>query len=208
MQIIHTNDPHIPAQEIAQLITKQLSQGRSVVWFVSGGSAISVAVLASTLLEASPLLHIVLADERYGPVHHSDSNYQQLLDAWFTLPIIPILTGKAVEREAAIFAQYLYLHQENYLIGLFGMGNDGHTAGILPNSAATVMRNDLVFFYPSDPYYRVTVTPYLLTQLASAHLWVQGSAKLKQLQLLQDITVPEYQPAQYLKQAKSLTLYY
>ena len=207
MQTVLTSDPSVPAQAIAQRINDQLDQDKPVLWLLSGGSAIIVAVAASLLIAPHPLLSITLADERYGAPGHPDSNYRQLLDAGFTLPITPVLTGAAEEREAANFARFLNVHLEDFIIGLVGMGSDGHTAGILPGSPATQPSNDLVYFYPSPPYLRITVTPHMLSQVCSAHLWAQGADKQSQLKALQHVSSPAMQPAQYLKRAQELLIY-
>ena len=207
MQTVLTDDPQVPACALAKRINQQMVADQPVLWLLSGGSAIGTAVAASRLIKPNPLLSVSLADERYGQPGHSDSNFRQLQAAGFELPIVPILNGGTVEREASIFARFLFDHQNDYRIGLFGMGTDGHTAGILPDSAATADRDDLVFFYPGAKFERITVTPRFLAGLDSAHLWVQGLDKAPQLARLQTEDEPVKQPVQYLKMAREFMIY-
>ena len=207
MQTVLTDDPQVPACALAERINQQMAADQPVLWLLSGGSAIGTAVVASRLIKPNPLLNVSLADERYGQPAHNNSNFRQLQAAGFELPIVPILNGGTVEREASIFSRFLFDHQNDYRIGLFGMGTDGHTAGILPDSAATADRDDLVFFYPGAKFERITVTPRFLAGLDSAHLWVQGLDKAPQLARLQTEDDPVKQPVQYLKMAREFMIY-
>ena len=207
MQTILTDDPCVPACAVAERINRQLASGQPVLWLLSGGSAIGTAVAASHLIKPNPLLCVSLADERYGQPGHSESNFRQLLAAGFDLPIVPILNGGVVEREARNFARFLLDHQSDYRIGIFGMGTDGHTAGILPNSMATADTDDLVFFYSGAKFERITTTPHFLAGLDSAHLWAQGLDKSPQLAQLQKDDEPIKQPVQFLKMAQEFIIY-
>jgi 6-phosphogluconolactonase/glucosamine-6-phosphate isomerase/deaminase len=70
----------------AHLIT-ELRAGKRVLWLLSGGSNIRAIVEVMDSIDDSltPNLSLLLADERFGPVGHHDSNWQQLLDAGFGL---------------------------------------------------------------------------------------------------------------------------
>src|SRR3989339_786289 len=81
---------------LASSILKQLNSGKQVLFFVTGGSSMAVAVRTAELLREHPHqnLTVTLTDERYGPIDHFNSNYFQLMEKGFDLPqakMIPIL---------------------------------------------------------------------------------------------------------------------
>ena len=86
---------------IALSILEQLKLGKRVLFFVTGGSSIPIAVKVSELLEMHPHdnLTVVLTDERYGPINYPDSNWYQLVENGFHLSqakLIPVLTGENI----------------------------------------------------------------------------------------------------------------
>lgn len=160
---------------IFSLISEQLKLNKKVLFFATGGSSVAVGARAAELLNALPdksllkNLTITLTDERYGEVGHKDSNWQQMLEKGFNIPeatLIPILIGENRMVTTLHFDAFLHqefnLAKENvYRIGLFGVGKDGHTAGILPNSSA-VDSPDLVFSYDTPDFSRITITPKVI----------------------------------------------
>lgn len=201
------------ASYLSQRIGDKLSRGQRVLWLVPGGSAIAVAVAAASQLKSKDLhnLTVTLTDERYGPVGHKDSNWQQLADQGFRLAganLIPVLNNESAEVTANRLAVALQaqLAQSDYAIGLFGIGADGHTAGILPGSPAV---NAQVFAagYQADPYYRITMTGPAIAKLDEAIVFAMDESKQPVIdQLGTDVPV-EKQPAQFLKQTQKLIIY-
>ena len=113
----------------------------------SGGSNIPIAADVMNAIRAgiSPAsldnLTISLTDERYGPVGHPDSNWKQLQDIGMNLSGIkahPILDGSSLPETVARFGIMIekILKSTDVIVGQFGMGADGHIAGILPHSPA------------------------------------------------------------------------
>ena len=217
--------PKEAANFIFLSILKQLKLNKHVLFFITGGSAISVGVKVVELLRNIPNqnllrnLKVTLTDERYGEVGHKDSNWQQLLDKGFNLPqakLIPVLTGNNREITVEKFNKNLEEEFKNsketeYKIGLFGIGIDGHTAGILPNSPA-IDSKDWAFGYDapnfSRNFSRITITPKAIEKLDEAIVWVQGEDKWKVLQsLLKENTAIIKQPAQILKKVPLLTIF-
>ena len=213
-----TTKPEEAANFIAFSILKQLELGKRVLFFVTGGSSIAVGVKIAELLCAYPKqdliknLTITLTDERYGPLGHKDSNWQQLLEKGFNLlgaKLIPILNGESRDDTVKNFNEIL--HQEfrvaEYKIGLFGIGADGHTAGILPESEA-VNSADLAYGYDTPTFSRITLTPEAIEKLDEAVVWVQGENKWSVLEDLEknDINITK-QPAQILKRVSLLTIF-
>lgn len=204
----------LPVSEyLTDTIADALAAGKRVLWLLSGGSAISIAVEVSKLLSSSKLanLTVTLIDERYGEVGHADSNWRQLEDAGFTLPgatLQPVLTGVDQAATAANFAKTLQADIEvaDYRIGLLGIGPDGHTSGILPHSPA-VTETNIVCSYDSEPYRRVTTTPPFFDKLDEAVVYAVGEAKWQLLDKLEtDIPIDEL-PAQVLKRVPKLIIF-
>jgi 6-phosphogluconolactonase/glucosamine-6-phosphate isomerase/deaminase len=202
------------AKFLADTILDRLFKGQKVLWLVGGGSGIKVAVAASQILKKQSNLSsltFTLTDERFGAVGHGDSNWKQLLEAGFSLPgasLRPVLDGKNIEVTTKLFAEGLKeeLDIADYSIGLFGIGTDGHTAGILPNSPA-VSSKDYAAFYKTPEFERITMTFDAIKQLDEAVLYAVGEAKKPVLKKLNEAISLSEQPAQFLKTLPKLTVY-
>lgn len=195
-------------------LSHRLLNGEDVLWIISGGSAISTAVAVAEKLKGRRLttLSVTLADERYGPIGHADENWQALLDAGFTLrgaTLYRPLIDKDRTETTAKFNLWLKDHfsSADYTIGLFGVGADGHTAGIKPGSPV-VTATEWATDYTGPDFERITITPSAIAQLAEAIIQVKGTEKADTVRQLRDETVSDdIQPAQVLKRAKKSTLY-
>jgi len=213
LNFIHTEGPEAAAEFTARQILAALQTGRQVLWLVSGGSAIAVAVAAAAKLGAVPPSHltVTLADERYGAVGHADSNWQKLTAAGFTLAnarLLPVLAGADFSETTRVFNDRLAAEfkRADYVIALLGIGPDGHTAGILPSSPA-VTATDLVAAYEGPDFQRITITPAAIGKLSEAIVYSVGANKWPALkQLRREIAVTD-QPAQILKTLDKLTIF-
>ena len=201
------------ADFVATSILKQLESGKVVLFFVTGGSSILVGIKVAEILKNHQCenLTIILTDERYGPLGHKDSNWQQLLDGGFVFPqakLIPVLSGDGQKSTTEKFNQNLIQEFERaeYKIGLFGIGSDGHIAGILPDSDAVTMQ-DLACGYETPSFIRITITPKAIEKLDEAVVFMQRESKWSVLEDLEkDIEITK-QPAQILKKVPSLTIF-
>ena len=213
LEFIPAQSPQPVARYLATHITDQLDQSRRVLWLLSGGSCIGVAVETAKLLRGHDLsqLTVSLVDERYGPDNHADSNWQQLMDAGLDLPgatLHPVLIGQPHQATAEAFEAFL-LHQfanTDYHLGLLGIGPDGHTSGILPHSPA-VQAPGLVFTYDGGVYKRITTTAEALTHLSEAVVYVVGQQKWSLLDQLETEPTVAEQPAQALKLIRKVTVF-
>ena len=201
------------ADFIASSILKQLNLGKRVLFFVTGGSSISVAVKVSELINIHPHsnLTVMLTDERYGPLDHADSNWYQLIKNGFNLreaKLIPVLNGDNNTITTELFNINLdkEIKNNDYKIGLFGIGLDGHTAGILPDSIA-VNSLDLACGFDAYKFSRITITEKTIEKLDEAVVWVQGQEKWEMLENLQEDIDIIKQPAQILKKVPLLTIF-
>jgi 6-phosphogluconolactonase len=211
--------------DIANRLIKGLQNGKRILWFVPGGSNIKTAVSILDMVKANISEHVslkkltvTLTDERYGPAGHPDSNWQQLIEAGFDMAavsIIPVLHDadihesthfeRTVETWRAQLEQALSEH--DFSIGFFGMGADGHIAGILPHTIAT-SEHKIVCGYTTSTYTRITITSPCIKKLNYVFVAAFGSTKKEQIERLlhQDIALDE-QPVQVIKQAADAVLF-
>ncbi|KKQ87932.1 MAG: hypothetical protein UT09_C0007G0015 [Parcubacteria group bacterium GW2011_GWF2_38_8] len=198
---------------LASSILKQLNSGKQVLFFVTGGSSMAVAVRTAELLREHPHqnLTVTLTDERYGPIDHFNSNYFQLMEKGFDLPqakMIPILIDDDQNITTEKFNTVLReeLGKREYKIGLFGIGTDGHIAGILPESAAMNSEN-FACAYDTPVFSRITITPKVIEQLDEAVAYAKGEEKQEALKNLEKDIEASKQPAQILKKIPLLTIF-
>lgn len=158
-------------------------------------------------------LIVTLMDERYGPLGHADSNWQQLIGAGIDFgraQAYPVLQEALdIEATTRMFELTLEdaLQKADVVIGQFGMGNDGHTAGILPASAA-VSAEGLAVHYHTETFDRITMTFEALKRVDLAYCFAYGkdkAAALKQLHT-KKLSLTK-QPAQVFKQLPQVYLY-
>ncbi len=227
MHCIQTDSPAIVQDAIIKPVIDRLRKHRPVLLLVSGGSTAGIAIAAirrvcdlSAARGSDPrdLLSVSLIDERFGPVGHKHSNWQQLLDGGLPVESIramPLLLESRDDDEAfhsAVrrFDDFLsdaarrQARGELLITGLLGIGADGHTAGILPGSPACFEFGadaPLAMGYRSDMHTRITITPAFFQYFDRAIAYAAGAEKRKALAgLLQARPVCEH-PAQLLKRA-------
>jgi len=201
------------APVIARPIIEALQSGRRVFWLIPGGSAAQLAILVMDLIAPAlrTKLHITLTDERYGPPGHEDSNWHQLELAGFNSTgavSSPVLNGTDFLAATRSYNDYLdkELNSADYKIALFGIGADGHTAGILPHSVAADSQS-WAEGYEAPNFYRITMTPAAIAELDEAFVFAAGEAKWPALSQLKDSLDISEQPAQALKKADKLTIF-
>lgn len=201
------------AETIASSINEKLELGKSVLLLFSGGSAIPLEIEIVKRIKENfeNKLVVSLVDERYGPVGHPNSNWATLKNKGFDIlnaKKIPVLEGENINITILDFKEILKneLERADYKVGVFGMGIDGHTAGILPHSEA-IHSEDLVCYYSTLLYDRITITPKVISQLDEAFAYVMGEEKWGALENLEKDLSTEEQPAQLLKKVPLLTIF-
>jgi len=215
MQYNHTQNPVQDAGKIVgETLKRHLDEGERVTWLLSGGSGKGVAHAALPYLSDANLenLYISLTDERFGPVGHPDENWQQLLDEGFSAPGASLyrpLKDVDAETTAKDFGDWLgeQCAESDFCLAIFGMGTDGHTVGIKPQSPAFTA-NSLAVAYAGEDFERITMTPAAFSCVNQAVIQVSGSDKKDALRkLLRDSPAPTDQPAQLLKTIPKIALY-
>ena len=213
---VHTNSSAPVIENLFRIISNALAENEKVLWLLSGGSAISIAVsTAARLKELNNLdrLTIMQIDERYGPVGHKDSNWKAIIEAGFDCKpakYIPVLKNlpfdETVDRVETLLKREV--KSSDLRIGLFGIGPDGHTAGMLPYSSAAAEKQHLVVGYTGPDYPRITMTTPAIEQLDLAIAFASGEPKIPTIKLLVNRALPiAEQPAQALKLSLSFYLY-
>ena len=216
MQFILTPDPALGVRDVCAQLLGHLSNQEQVLWLVCGGSSIPaiVSVMQALPDDLTSNLTIMLTDERYGPVGHADSNWQQLIDQGFDFKqatgLATLQPGLSAAQTVAHYAEVAKraLAKADYTITQFGIGADGHIAGILPNSVASQETEQLAAGYQTDPFLRLTLTFPALKQIDAAYAFVFGENKQPALSRLanEDLSLAD-QPSQILKQIPLANVY-
>lgn len=198
---------------ISTTISSQLKAGNKVLWLVPGGSSIEVAIIAAKSLANNDLsrLTVTLTDERFGDVGHVDSNWKQLLDGGFDLPgarLMPVLIGETMVETVDDYGETITtaLRESDFSIGFFGIGADGHTAGILPGSPAVSVSTPTAG-YDAKNYQRITITPSIIASLDEAVVYAVGENKWPIIEALGGTMERADWPAMSLKTAGKLTVF-
>lgn len=202
---------------MAQKLTDSLRKGK-VLWLICGGSNIPLSAQAMDIVRAAVSaqelgnLTIGMTDERYGPLGHPDSNWKQLENIGFNpegVTTIPILTGKSLHETVEDYGRKLEvaLRGDPRIIGQFGIGMDGHIAGMLPHSPA-ISNTGLVDGYEAKPFTRITITQPVFEKISTAYVFVFGGSKQAVLKRLMNENLPiEEMPCQILKQLPEAYFY-
>lgn len=216
MQYIHTNQPIADsAAHTARIIREHLNAGEHVLWLLSGGSGTTIAIEAAKLLMGADNLKnlvISMTDERYGKVGHTDENWQQLLDAGFVLTGAKLYRPlRASDKLSTMESYEAWMKKQfaaaDFTIGIFGIGSDGHTAGIKPGTTATSAAGYTTDF-KGDDFERMTITYQAIHKIDEAVIQAAGDDKKEILQqLLNRSTSLHDMPAQILHKIPVVTLY-
>ncbi|NIE74522.1 6-phosphogluconolactonase [Pantoea sp. Ap-967] len=183
----------LAADVAARLRAAIAAKGRACVVLSGGRSPVPfLEKLAGEALDW-PKVTVSLADERWVPVEHADSNAGLLARHLFKGPAAKArfigLYQQAENLEAAAAqADQVLADLPPIDVLVLGMGDDGHTASLFPNSpnldeglALGNPRRCLAMLAPTVPHQRLSLTRALLASAASIALAVQGPGKLATL---------------------------
>ncbi|AFY37367.1 6-phosphogluconolactonase [[Leptolyngbya] sp. PCC 7376] len=138
-------------------------------------------------------IYIFWGDERYVPADHPDSNEKMAREAWLNqcpIPaqnIFPMPTGADPATDAATYEQTLqdfFGSQDNVGFDLMflGMGDDGHTASLFPQTAALDVGDRLVAVGQKQEDSRITLTLPTINASHNIIFLVAGANKQDALQ--------------------------
>ncbi len=178
-----------------QLCTAAVKKNRPFAVALSGGSTPAPFYQKLSEIQDPDLwraAQIFQTDERVVPPDHPDNNFRMIRETLTDrAPVLeenlhPVMTGgcaeqAAVRYEAEIinFFNLPYGALPGFDLILLGIGTDGHTASIFPNSDLIQEKKRLVgIAYPSpDKHHRVTLTLPILNNAARIVFLATGKAK-------------------------------
>ena len=154
---------------------------------------------------------VTLTDERYSSINHPDSNWRQLKEKGFdfeAVTAVPVLVGKSLDETTKLFGVNLrdVWNNNEVKIGQFGIGEDGHIAGVLPRSVG-VSNPGTVVSYEAGKFRRITITLETIAKLDSVYVFAYGESKKEALNNLKEELTLDAQPAQILKSVKEVFVY-
>ena len=157
-------------------------------------------------------IHIFWGDERVVPFTDERSNagmaYQLLIDH-IDIPASQVhIIRTDIEPNFAVdeYSKLLHTHFENtfqsFDLVLLGMGDDGHTLSLFPDSPIIEEHTNWVnaVFSKKQSMYRITLMPLLINRAAKIAFMVEGDNKAKVLkEVLEGKYNPVKLPAQIIK---------
>ena len=182
---------------LCQFVSESLEQaielrGKATL-VVSGGSTPLgfLRLLAQQQLPWSQVL-VTLADERWVPVQHADSNERMVRELLIDHTGAQFLSLRGVESSSAEAQRRLQeqmLGNDQFEVVILGMGTDGHTASLFPQAADLAALLDAqnpnccaVVDPITAPHQRLSLTLSRLLNTRSIILHVTGSAKREVLE--------------------------
>ena len=126
------------------------------------------------------------SDERAVPQNHSDSNYKMAMESFgkVGIPLHQIFRMKAeekIEENAKDYEEKIrhYLGKHLFDLVMLGVGEDGHTASLFPNTAALAIEDRLVVAneIPSMKTDRMTLTFPCINQSRQIAVYALGKSK-------------------------------
>ena len=174
---------------------------------LSGGSTprLLYEILASDYRDAMPWsrVHLFFGDERFLPPDHADSNYRMVREALLdhvAVPqanIHPMPTTGEPEEAAASYQRELQTYYRSEALAvqrplfdvvLLGLGENGHTASLFPNTPALAdTLHWVVPCVPLDaPHTRLTLTYAALASSREVAFLVAGAGKRDVLARVRD----------------------
>ncbi len=220
MAIKYINESAVDgAKQLAERILSYLNEGKRVLWLVCGGSNIPISVQTLNMMkelldgDLSLLknLTVTLTDERYGSINHPDANWRHLRDQGFdfeAVTAVPVLVGVSLDETTKSYGVNLrdVWNNNDVVIGQFGIGADGHIAGVLPRTIG-VGSPGTVVTYEAGKFKRLTMTLKTITNLDAAYVFAFGESKREAVANLKEDLTTEAQPAQVLKGVKEVVVF-
>ncbi len=188
---------------------------KSILWMISGGSSIPIAIAAAHTICGQGWhknVQAYLVDDKLAPLADTGVNYQALVDGGFPLgniPLKPIEYHGDVEKDAARYHRVLSqaISEADIVVGQFGIGAGYHTGGILPGSEAAREDVKLVVGYIKDDVTSITITPVFIRRMDVVFINSFGEGKRKMVaHFLGSDAIVEQEPTQVLKEAVSTVI--
>jgi 6-phosphogluconolactonase len=205
------------ARQFSELAQEAVDRNGSFTVALTGGSS---PKRLYQLLASSPYkqqipwqkVHVFWGDERYVPIEDDRSNAKMAYDTLLNHVEVPetqiyVMTS---DQPAGAFAnqyeQQIKDHFKDTLpifdLILLGMGDDGHTASLFPETEVVHEKEKLVtsLYFPSQDMYRITMTAPLINHAKQIMMLVFGKNKADTLQaVLKGAHQPNHLPVQLIQ---------
>lgn len=172
MKLIDVHSQNELNQQILTLLRKQPDS--NYVLFLSGGASPVELYKFLAKTKTFPLPNeLAQVDERVGEnAVHKTSNLKLFFDSGIInigTHFTPIITEQGSADEQTVVYQRelakLFAKYRGRVVAIMGMGLDGHTAGVLPNTIGVTSANLVEHYFSDDAYKeRVTVTLTCITE--------------------------------------------
>jgi 6-phosphogluconolactonase len=209
------------AGEIVSATQKAVDERGRFTWALGGGStprALYRLLASDPYRERMPwsAIHFFWGDERHVPPDHPDSNFRMAREAMLdAVPVPPENIHRvraeepdaqraAAEYEAALRSFFAPASGDfpRFDLILLGLGKEGHTASLFPESEVLHERERLVAapWVEAQKTFRITLTPPVLNHARRAMFLVSGEEKAEALRaVLEGPREPERYPAQIVE---------
>jgi 6-phosphogluconolactonase/glucosamine-6-phosphate isomerase/deaminase len=215
MKLIRSVNVSAGQEDLLSCLRENLSKGR-VLYLLAGGSniEIEIAILNSLDTKLTSNLKMLLADERYGPKGHKDSNYLKLMESGLDVKqadfpdILDANLGPEETANRFLLSYEDFKNEADLIVGQLGIGDDGHIAGVLPNTPG-VKSDQTVVYYESSPYKRITLSLKALREdIDKTYIFCFGANKKPALtRLTSGEETLESLPCLILKEMADVTVY-
>jgi len=211
---------HAAAEHFAALAQEAIiNHGNFSVALAGGSTPRATYEILSTIEFAQKinweLVHVFWGDERLVPPDHQDSNYRMAYEAMLKVVPIPqenihrvygeLKPHDAARNYAEAIGDFFDPRSASFDLILLGMGDDGHTASIFPETDAVFEESLNVLAHHIDKLesWRVTFTPRLINAAQNVTFLVSGERKARRLrQVLVGPYQPEILPSQVVRPSK------
>lgn len=174
---------HKTADIISEKIEAAISGSRKTLLLLSAGSAVNIYPFLAEKLENLSIkphfLTIAQADERFQPENKEEINVYQIEKSGLTFYAVD--QKGTVEESAQKYDQTIYKLYKNtdFRIAVLGIGDDGHTAGLLPGYRKLWDKDTFAVGYENKGRFpqRITLTPKALQQCNFAVVCLAGKTK-------------------------------
>jgi 6-phosphogluconolactonase len=162
-------------------------------------------------------VYLFWSDERAVPPNHPDSNYKMAMDSGFSQLSIPpsqifrMCAESEIEKNAIGYEEKIHHHLGKHLFDLvmLGVGEDGHTASLFPNTEALGEKRRLcVANHISEKKgWRMTLTFPCIQQSQLAVIYALGASKQEILPKVLNASILSSYPASAIGTAEKQALW-